>query len=398
MKILQITNRVPYPPKDGGAIGYYNFTKSYYDTGCDVILLAMNTSKHYINISSLPESFTKFAKIHTVNINNKIRPFSALKNIFSSKSYNIERFESVEFENELIQILKSETFDVIHLDSLYVSMYISTIRKHSNAKVVMRAHNVEHLIWERIADVEKNPLKKWYLSLLAKRLKKYEQEAINLVDLLLPISQFDKEYLIKIGCNVKQYIVPAGIDTEKFIVNKEIEEFPNLFHLGSLDWIPNQQAITWFLNSIWPLINKTFPELKFFLAGRNAPKWILDLEIPNVEIIGEVENAVDFINSKSIMIVPLLSGSGMRLKILEGMALAKAIISTSIGAEGIEYKQNENILIANTPEEFIESIQLCLNNKKYFLSLGRNARILAEEKYDNNRIVLNLIDYYKKFE
>ena len=395
MRILQITNRVPYPPKDGGAIGYYNFTKSYFMHHCSLTLLAMNTSKHYIDISKLPDDFTCFAKIHAVNVDTKVKPFNAFINLFSGKSYNTSRFENKNFRNKLIEILINNTFDIIHLDSLFVSMYIETIRMYSEAKIVMRAHNVEHLIWERIADNECKPLKKWYFSLLAKKLKTYEKERINKVDLLLPISEIDKKYFAGLGCNTKQYVIPAGIHVDNVISDNSMLEYPSLFHLGSLDWIPNLQALKWFIDEIWPLVNDKFPGLNFYIAGKNTPKWLMEINSPGIIVSGEVENATDFMNRKAIMVVPLLSGSGMRLKIIEGMALGKTIISTSVGAEGIEYTRDKEIIIADTPQEFLSAIEKCMNDKKYFEEIGQNAQQLSHLKYDNFKLVGRLLDFYK---
>ena len=229
---------------------------------------------------------------------------------------------------------------------------------------------------------------------MAKRLKKFEQKVINEVDLVLPISEIDKQTLINLGCQTPQYVVTAGIDTRKFVCDKSKTDINSLFHLGSLDWIPNQQAIKWFIDKVWPSVHQQIPDLKFYLAGRNMPDWIKNIKQPNLIILGEVDDAVDFINSKGIMIVPLLSGSGMRLKIIEGLALGKTIISTSIGAEGIEYTNDKNIIIANTPTEFVNSIDKCIKNTDFNLSIGVNARILAKDKYDNNNIVCKLVHFY----
>ena len=163
-----------------------------------------------------------------------------------------------------------------------------------------------------------------------------------------------------------------------------------------MNWIPNEEGIDWFLNKVWDLINMKMPDLKFYLAGREMPDWLINNKKTNVEVVGEVESAQDFINSKVIMIVPLFSGSGIRIKIIEGMALGKAIISTKLGAEGIHYEDNKNILIANTPEEFVDQIEKCIKSKKLCETIGFNARKLIEKKYDNKKIIQNLVDFYKE--
>ncbi len=158
--------------------------------------------------------------------------------------------------------------------------------------------------------------------------------------------------------------------------------------------MPNVQGIEWFLKEIWPGIHTQFPELKFYIAGRNMPEWLKKLGKVGIIAIGEVSNAIDFINSKSIMVVPLLSGSGMRIKIIEGMALGKTIVSTSIGAEGIEYEDNVNILIADQPDEFVKAIIKCVKNPEFASRIGNYAQKFAHKEYSNTSLVNNLVGYY----
>ena len=173
-------------------------------------------------------------------------------------------------------------------------------------------------------------------------------------------------------------------------------EFPSVFHIGALDWSPNQEGLDWFIKRIWPRLNKKYPKLKFYIAGRNAPGYIRNINKPNVVFLGEVDDAYQFMAGKSIMIVPLLSGSGMRIKIIEGMALSKSIVSTSIGAEGIGVTHDQNIIIADDPEYFAEGIERLLNNFDKFEALGSDARAFVDENYDNLSISKSLLGFYKE--
>jgi glycosyltransferase involved in cell wall biosynthesis len=159
--------------------------------------------------------------------------------------------------------------------------------------------------------------------------------------------------------------------------------------------MPNAEGIKWVLENVWMKVQQKNPELKFYLAGRNMPQWLLDYKMQNVVILGEVPDSQKFINSKSIMLVPLFSGGGMRVKIIEGMSLGKTIISTSIGAEGIDYEQGKNLLIANDSQAFIDAISTCATQKTVAETLGLNARKLIEQKYDNTVICGQLSDFYK---
>jgi glycosyltransferase involved in cell wall biosynthesis len=163
-----------------------------------------------------------------------------------------------------------------------------------------------------------------------------------------------------------------------------------------MNWIPNQEGIRWFIENVWNKIHKEFPSLKYYIAGREMPEWLTKSNYPGVVVAGEVEDALRFMHQHSVMIVPLFSGSGIRIKIIEGMAAGKAIISTSIGAEGIHYSENENILIADESDAFCEAVKTCIANREFCRSLGANARKLIENEYQRKDIIRNLIGFYHK--
>jgi glycosyltransferase involved in cell wall biosynthesis len=395
MRILQLTNRIPYPPKDGGAIAMINMTKGFHALRQELHLLSLNTNKHYADVKSLPPLFSDIASFGKSDINTDVTAWGAFKNLFSSESYHITRFYSEAFDDKLIKKLKSRPFDVVQLEGLSLCLYIDTIRRYSRATMSLRAHNVEHLIWERLAAAERNPMKRAYLSLLARRLRNYELEVIRQMDALVTITEKDAEIFRKMGYKKSIHVSPAGLDLEKYNPDRTRMEWPSVFHLGSLDWMPNQQGLQWFLREVWPKVHAAFPEVIFYIAGRNMPDWIRNTSQPGVKAVGEVEDAAAFLNSKAIMVVPLHSGSGMRIKIIEGMAMAKTIISTSIGVEGIEVENGREILIADTADDFAEAIKRCLSDRSFTETLGINARKLAETRYDNIRITAQLLAFYK---
>jgi len=169
-----------------------------------------------------------------------------------------------------------------------------------------------------------------------------------------------------------------------------------LFHIGSLDWAPNQEGLIWFIERCWPKIHEQFPDLKFYIAGRNAPDWLVRrFHAPNIVFEGEVADAYQFMNSKSIMVVPLFSGSGMRIKIIEGMALGKPIVSTPIGTEGISTQSGKNILIADNEKEFVADVERLITDNELFQNISRSAIEYIQEKFDNLALAGALTDFYK---
>lgn len=401
MRILQLCNKFVYPPKDGGAIGIFNYIKAFSRSGNEVTVLAMNTSKHPYNIRNLPEEIKKLADFRSVDVDNSIKPIPALISLLQNKSYNIERFISSEYNDRLIELIHEKEFGLIQLEGLYLSPYVETIRAFSEAKIVMRSHNIEHEIWERSADNEKSFLKRMYLKILAKQLRNYEISRLNKYDLMTSVTERDAQMLKKFGCELPMHVCPAPYDETVLKPDKSKMEFPSLFFIGALDWMPNTEGLEWFLNKVWPIVSNQVPGIKFYIAGRNmqaaqlpSPKG-RDRE-GSVVAVGEVENAYDFMNSKGIMVVPLLSGSGIRVKIIEGMALGKTIVTTSLGAEGIPCKDGQNILIADTPEVFAEKIIRCVNEKITFAMIGDNAWQFAKQRFSSQEVVKKLLEFFNQ--
>jgi len=395
MKVLQLCHRIPYPANDGGNIAMLAMADALSSQGVRVKMLALNTLKHWVQPETLPEKLISTYNIESVSIDTGIRIKDAFLNLFSSESYNVKRFYSPAFEKKLIEVLKQDSFDVILLESLFMTPYISAIRKYSKAKIVLRSHNVEHVIWERLAENEKNPLKKFYLGLLTKRLRNYEVETLSHIDAVLAITDDDKSFSTNLNSALPVLTTPVGINMEQYPDQSDASTSLSLFHLGSMDWRPNLEGVTWLLDEVWKNIHDKFPALKLFLAGRNFPSEIRDRKDAGVTCEGEVKDAHAFMLGKQIMVVPLKSGGGMRVKIIQGMALGKTIISTSIGAEGIEYTNNKNILIANTPDEFLSAVEKCISDNKFCFQIGKEARKLAIEKYSNDMVGYNVLQFLK---
>jgi len=415
MRILFLCNKSPWPPKEGGPMAMNMLIGGLLEEGHEVKVLAVNTYKYHIAAGDIPARYQQKTGIELIGVDLRLKPLDAFLNLFTGKSYHVERFDSEKFRNRLIETLKANDFDIIQLETLFMCPYIPVVRKYTRAKIVLRAHNIEHLIWQRISAETKNPVKKWYLSHLARTLKNYEQKTVAEVDGILAISPGDAEYFESIMRNRKSKIenrkskqreypvscipvtdLPFGIDPARYGDEPEKAEFPSLFSLGSMNWIPNQQGIRWFLQNVWPDVHRQFPDLKYYLAGREMPEWIRSLAVPNVVILGEVEDAKAFLASKAIMIVPLFSGSGIRVKIIEGMAAAKTIISTGIGAEGISYTHGENILIADAPCEFFEMISICITDQALCTKIGKQARALVETEYNTGILIRKLLAFYQQ--
>lgn len=396
MKILQLCKKFPFPLKDGESIAVTYMARAFQELGCNTTLLAMNTSKHRFEAGKLPTELGHYDAVHTVDVDNRIRPLAALSNLFSDRSYHVERFESQAFADKLTEILHNDWFDVVQLETLYLAPYIPLIRQHSSAIVALRAHNVEHEIWERVA-ANSNPLKKWYLQTITPRLKKFEQDNLNRCDLLVGITERDVEHFRALGLKKPAVVTPIGLDCRDYLADSGSFERPlSLAFIGSLDWMPNLEGLKWFLEKVWkPLLAPSFPELTFHIAGRNTPPWVRRLRLPRVHVHGEVPDAVDFINRHSVLVVPLLAGSGMRAKILEAMALGKVVLSTPIGMEGIAARHLQEALVAESPEAFYSAVNLCYAQGADLVRIGQRAQVFCADNFDNLEIARKLLGAYR---
>ncbi len=408
MKILQLCKKFPYPLKDGEVIAVNTLAKSLKELGAEVTLLTMNTSKHRVDVTTLPESFTTiFKAIHHVNVYNHITAIGAFKNLFEKESYHVTRFISNNYELKLIEILKNETFDVIQLETVFLTPYIPIIRQYSDAVISLRAHNVEHEIWKRVAEVTQLAPKKWYLNFLNRKLRRFELENMALCDVLLPITERDLRIFRLLGYKGPALVTPVGLNSRDYRANWQIfNKKPSIGFIGALDWMPNQEGLKWFLENVWNeysqpdptaknSLKKRWNSLRLHIAGRNAPSWLKNLKVPNVQFIGEVDDAQRFMNDHSIAIVPLFSGSGIRVKILEAMMLGRVVLTTSMGLEGINARDSEEVLIANTAYEFAEKLDSCLKNPSKLRGIGERARAFALIHFDNLEIASKVMNTYE---
>jgi polysaccharide biosynthesis protein PslH len=395
LKILQVSNRVPYPLNEGGTIGIYNYTKGFHEAGCEVTLLALQPSKHQNEQKDAEKVLSKYSRFISYPINTDVKALPAFLNLFTKKSYNVQRFYNKDFDHFLKDHLINNTYDVIQIEGTYPAVYTKTIKENSDALVVLRQHNVEYQIWERLAFNAKNPVKKWYLGLLAKRLKSFEKRHLNIYNAIIPVTEDDGNLFKTLGCTIPIQPSPAGIDMDVWSVSSMAAKPLSLYHIGSLEWMPNREAVDWFLADIWPSLKTEFPTLEFSVAGKRMPDEMLNLNLEGVHLLGEVESAPKFIEDKSICLVPLLSGSGIRLKILEAMSAGKVVISTTIGAQGIKYTIGEDILLADSLDEFSAAIRLLQENPEKAEEIGENARNLIQQHYSNQSVVDQLIAFYQ---
>ncbi|WP_295653322.1 glycosyltransferase family 4 protein [uncultured Mucilaginibacter sp.] len=396
MKILILSNRVPFPQNGGYPIVVRNTILGLVNEGHEVSVFTLNNKKQLTDIQTNDELINRI-HYQSYDIDISISAWDIFINLFRKKTYSIDRFYDIGFERLLITELKQKKYDIIQFEGLFMSSYVAAIRKNSTAKLIYRAHNIEHLIWQRLSEQKNDPFKKTYLSLLAKRIKTFELMYLESFDAIAALTQQDKQQMLKFGTQIPIRVLPVGIDISRYKPDYNKTEFPSLFFLGALDWMPNREGMEWFLENFSTELTEGDLRVKFYVAGHNIPDDFDDYQVlGKIFIQGEVDDALEFVNSKAIMIVPLLSGGGMRVKIVEAMAMQKCIITTSLGAEGLRYQHGYNILIADNRNEFHDAIKRCIADEAFCKEIGDNARKLIETDHDMNVVTAQFIKFYKE--
>lgn len=360
-----------------------------------VSLLSLNTLKHHKSDTDIAKEKPATLHFEKVDVNTDIKPLGALMNLLSGDPYHVSRFYQKSFAERLQALLKEQKFDIIQLEGLSMAVYLDLIRENSDAPIALRAHNVEHQIWERHIQSLNNLLQKAYLNLQVKRLKKFEWQTLSEVDAVVAITKQDQQGFKAVLPQLKSIAIPCGIDLQHKKTNTvPAEGKVDLGYLASFDWMPNVQGLEWFLNEVWPLVKKARPNTTFQFGGRHMPPSFQNLNEEGIAVYPDVPDMAKFVCKSKVQVIPLLAGSGMRIKIIENMALGICQVSTSVGAEGIAIKNGYDILIGDSPDEFSQQILEALNQSDLIQSIGQNARHTIEEQYDNAALGKQLLTFY----
>ncbi len=393
MRILQLCNKPPYPPIDGGTKAMHYITRGLLEAGHQVKVLCISTDKHPLKVAAIPEEYRARTGIEGVFVDTSLNVVDAFTDLVTADNYNISRFFSPDMDIRLIQLLSQQEFDIVQLESLFVTPYIPTLRRYSKAPIVLRSHNLEHVIQERIAQGERNLLKKPYRKFLAMQLKTYERRILGQVNGVAAITTADAAEMRHHAKDTPIVAIPFGLWPDEYHAPRP-PGAPIFFHLGSMDWLPNEEGIRWLLRTVWPRVIRKHPAAKLHLAGNRMPKDMIRARLPGTTVVGRVPDANRYIAQRHVMLVPLFSAGGMRVKIIEGMAMGKCVISTSMGAEGIACKHGKSILIADTAAAFTEQIEMLLADPAKADEIGANAAKHVREHYNMGELTHHLIAFY----
>ena len=390
LRVLYLTSKLPYPPTDGGRIAVWELIKRLAERGHYVTLCCFSSETNQQSVSPL-EQFCHVELIHH-DTHNRLIP--ALLNIFLPIPYTISKYYSKRMVEAVSSLLVSYQFDLVHIEPLHMAHYLP-IAKAFSLPVILREQNVESLLIERFSR-EARGLQRFYARLQVPKLRRYEAKMCEQADLCLTITEEDARRLRSLNPRIRTVVIPAGVDTQHFYPKfGEAEEPYTIVSVASMDWPPNVDGIMWFCNRVFTKIKEQLPQVKLYIVGKNPPLAVQKLSNGlDIVVTGFVEDIRDYIARGSVFIVPLRIGSGMRLKILQAMAMGKAIVSTSVGAEGIKVNNGRDIVLADTETEFAKAVVELIVDAEKRHRIGKNARKLVECYYSWDRVIDSLEQVY----
>lgn len=400
MKILYISGFVPYPPVSGNLQRNFNLIK-YLSKNHQIDLVTFTQRGLHPDKASLDAAVGELNKYcHSIEVFKIPVEYSKFKwylhlsaNLVSSTPFTVWKFHSKKTSEHIRSIIKKMEYDVAHFDSSDVAQYhfddfpIPSLLNH---------HNIESSLLMRRSANMTNPLKKLYLSLQGKKLREYERKIISRFALNIACSREDTEELQRISPNIRTGIVANGTDTEYFKPDPGHEQ-NRLVFAGPLSWYPNADAMIFMCREIYPRIKEKIRDIQLDIIGHSAPRVLQELSKTDgsIHLHGFVDDIRPHLANSSVYVVPIRAGGGTRLKILDAMACGKAVVSTSIGCEGLEVGDGEDILIADSPEQFADAVCRLIENQQLRKKLETNGRHLVEERYSWAMIGKQLENLYQ---
>ena len=394
MRILYLSQLVPYPPDSGPKVRQY-YTLRFLAKRHEVTLVAFSRPDDPPDAVERLKGFC--TAVHTVPmIRSRARDILSLIGSWLSGQSFIIRRDTVPQMNALVQReIASGGYDIIHADQLWMAQY-GLLGAGSGARLVLDEHNACFQIFQRLAQGEKNPLKRLVLEREWKALKRYEAQACACFDRLVTVTEEDRVILEELvqgaggaaGGSPVFATIPICVDTASILPVTPQDNSQDVLLLGTMFWPPNIEGALWFARQVWLRVRQRLPQATFTLVGKNPPEAVraLQSEGTGIRITGYVPDPLPYLERAAAFVVPLFSAGGMRVKIVDGWRWGLPVVSTSIGAEGIRYTDGENILIRDDAEGFAEAIIRLLQDQEMNRKLRQNGRRWVEEKYDWERV------------
>lgn len=413
-KILFLTQVLPYPPHSGAKLRAYYVLRQLAQQH-EVTLLSFVREDDKIEAVKHLEDIC--GAVYTVPMHRSLlrNVRAGVKAVFMGQSVIIVRDEMPEMHRAIHFLLAAQSFDVIHADQTSMAQYALYAQRlnaktfgHPHTPMVLDAHNALYRIPERMARHESNPLKRRLYQREARVLARYEVDTYNRFDHVVFVTSVDQEEIVQRTLQTGRAVssrsrptisvIPICVDTDEKPLVARRDQLLTVTHLGTMFWPPNVEGVLWFAREVFPKVLAQMPEARFVVVGKDPPKEVQDLalQVRNVQVTGYVPDPEPYLAETGVFIVPLRAGGGMRVKIIDAWSWGLPIVSTSIGAEGIEIGEGENILIGDTPEALADAVVRVLREPVLGERLRTQGRAWVEAHYHWRNVYPAWEDVYAK--
>jgi len=402
MNLLWISHNIPYPPKTGVLQRNYNLLREA-SRHANIYLLAVfkrDILPGEYDIDTARRELGKLCRhIEIVHLpiegSRAVLYWKALVSLVTRDPLSANWVKDHGMRRRLRELVESVPFDVVHFDTVSLAAYRDEV---GEVPKILNHHNIEsHLLKRRIA-FEANPLKRLYYAIEGNKLERYEQRVCGEFDTNFTVSALDRERLLELVPSATADVIANGVDVDYFQHNGTAIVPGNLIMASGMNWFPNRDAVLYMCNEIWPRLRERLPELTWTIVGASPPQQVLDLAAsdPRVSVTGFVDDVRPYLSRAEIYLCPMRDGGGTRVKVLDALAMSKPIVSTTMGCEGIDVTPGVDVLIADTPDSFVQQIERLRSDAALRDTLSQAARRLAVEKYSWPVIGQNLGAIYRR--
>ena len=392
MKILFLSPTVPFPLTDGGRIRVFNLLKQIAQRS-KVTLLALETQSS--DVESIVHLERLGIRVHLVRQGRKLPSvsFGTLLRAFLKKvPITVARYNVPAYRQKFRELVATEPFNLVHYEMFHVAQF----HTETHLPSLLSQQNVDAAIWRRLCQETANPLRKCLYWTQQRAFERYERLTHPQFDIVTCASEIDRQTFQRTNAAGRFEIIPNGVDVEDYQPAYGSEEEAHLIYIGSMDWYPNEDAVAFFADEVLPKIREKLPDVQFSAVGGNPSPRVQKLAArSHILVTGRVPEIKPYFARATVFVVPLRIGSGTRLKILEALAMGKAVVSTTVGAEGLNLVDGEEILIADEPIAFAEAVLRLLTDASLRRKIGENGRARVERDYDWRRIGEKLYRLYE---
>lgn len=402
MRILFLTQIVPYPPDAGPRVKTWHVLRYLHEQGHDVTLASFVRSDEEKYLPVLRELCSEVYSI-PIHRSRLLDLGYGIKSYLSGRPFLIERDDSAQMRQLVMEHVSKKLVDIIHCDQFTMAQFALDFI-NGDPLTVFDAHNA---VWTIVDRTQKNA--PWFLKIPlrieTKRVKQYEARVIKNFSHTLAVTEIDRQLLLKTlpireaeEVQRKITIIPIAVDTTAQQPVSRKPESMNILTLGTLHYPPNADGIRWFLQEVFPLIQQRSQSVRLTIVGKNPPIDFVQaatLQPDSIQVTGYVEDLLPYLENSALMVVPVRAGGGMRVRILEAFAYGIPVVTTTIGLEGIEASPGDDILVADSAEQFAEATFQLLTDSNLQEKLARNGRNLVKTSYDWQVVLKRMDEIYK---